>query len=617
MNTRDDDDLELSGDGTPREKLVELADYWKKQIEKEQKAHKGFRDDADAAWEAYSKKCKYNIAWPTVEITTSSLYSSTPAPEVMRRQRDGDKVQKLGAQVLERAIDYCLDVGDFDTDLRKSVRHFVGGGFGQARVVYKPTFGTVTGMDGQPQKAIASQEVDIEHYNWSDFGWQPCKSWEHCEWVYFVHHKSKREVLKEFKVEAEPDDDDEEGLSQKVKVYEIIHKTTKSVICICDQFDEPLEVRSDDLGLSGFPCPRPMMTNEKSKVMEPVPDFNFYQEQFEELDRVAMRQSRVTKAIKAVATYDSHFSELANLENKQDGAYVPVQDLMGRLENSRLDSVIADLPLELYLKVADSLRNRKEELKDEVYEILGIADIMRGETNAQEGVETQQLKSEFGAVRLRQKQGAVDSFCRDLFRIMAEIIAEHFQPHVLQKMTGIQVTPEVVALLRNDAMRSMSIDIETDSTNAIEKLRRRKERVEGLETLLGYLGNILPAVKNGFMQPEMARELLLIAVRSMSIGSTGNLEDIISNFGGPLEQMVGKLQQQLGEARGQMEQMQKELKKRTGAQAAEDAASARLKDAQAQKTLEEIPLVRAETGSQQVEMAANASGFTQHIRPLE
>ena len=49
---------------------------------------------------------------------------------------------------------------------------------------------------------------------------------------------------------------------------------------------------------------------------------------------------------------------------------------------------------------------------------------------------------------VRELQAEVQRFCRDLFRMKAAIFCKHFSAENLSIMTGIQVTPEVEAIIR-------------------------------------------------------------------------------------------------------------------------------------------------------------------------
>ena len=51
----------------------------------------------------------------------------------------------------------------------------------------------------------------------------------------------------------------------------------------------------------------------------------------------------------------------------------------------------------------------------------------------------------------------------------AEIIAKNFDAETLTRMTGEEVTPVVLEILRDDFSRVCSIDIETDSTVEVDE----------------------------------------------------------------------------------------------------------------------------------------------------
>lgn len=596
-----------------------VKDHWWRLIQDEEKRHSDFRDLAESSQNAHDKKASYNLWWPTCEITSASLYSSTPTPEVRRRQRDGDAIQKDAAQVVERSIDFCVDGHDFDGNVQQGIQDMLVAGLGQARVVYNPEFGAVPNMYGEPIETITAQSLQIEHYSWKHFGWQPCKSWERCEWVYFVHMMPRKKVQDDYGVRASEDfkDDDDE---KHVKVYEIYHKPSKAIIVISEQFDTPLEVREDELGLSEFfPCPQPMLTNLKTDKLIPAADFKYVEKQIKQLDITSTRISAMTRASKAVRFYDAHFAELAKIKVSKDGDYIPVEDLIDKLSGANLDNVLAEVPIVHNVNVIEMLVSNKDYLKQEVYEILGIADIMRGESNAQEGVQTQQLKAEFGAVRIRDKQSDVNRFCRDLFRIMGEIIAEHFEPDVLQKITGVEITEEVMAVLRDDMLRNVSIDIETDSTNAGDKMRKRQAANDSLESLISGMGQILPGIQSGVIDKSLGQELLLLLVRSVD-GNNGNLEDIISQMGdqNTPEAMIQQLQQQLMQMQQQNQAMQQELQKVEQSKVYKDQTQGQLNEARAQETMSKIPVNQTEamqntveTDGKRAETAANiAVGIT-------
>ena len=492
----------------------DIAAFWKRAIEAEKSRHK-WKESAAEAQEAYNKQGIFNVMWPSVQVMLGSLYSSTPDPEARRRQRDGDKSQKSTAQILERSISFSLDVHDFNGNIIAAITDFLVASAGQVKVNYLPEFSTIQGPMGDEQEVISAQSTTIEHFSWKHFGWQPCKAWERVEWIYYEHQKRRKDVMDEYGVQAAEEADEEDSDNKYVKVYEIWHRPSRAVILIADQFDVPLDVRKDQLGLREFyPSPRPMFTNVATDKLEPSPDFMYYKSQSQELATVSKRITALNKSIKAQSFYDTHFTELSKLQKGKDGDYLPVDDLATKVEGMRIESVIAEVPIAQKQAVIATLTQEKNRLISEVYEILGISDIQRGESNGQDGVETQQLKAEFGAVRIRDKQGEVNRFCRDIFRIMGEIIAEHFEPDILQKITGVEVNDDIMSILRDDFMRNVSVDIETDSTNAGDKIRHQKEVNETMQTAISGIMEVLGAMSNGLPKP-VGQELAMMVVRGV------------------------------------------------------------------------------------------------------
>lgn len=73
------------------EKSSDLVKHWIGKIKKEEKAHKAWRDQAEAADREFfddrkdSRKHLFNVFFSTVNTLQSRLYSKAPAPDVRRR----------------------------------------------------------------------------------------------------------------------------------------------------------------------------------------------------------------------------------------------------------------------------------------------------------------------------------------------------------------------------------------------------------------------------------------------------------------------------------------------------------------------------------------------------
>lgn len=560
----------------------DLVAFWKERIQKQERAHAEFYKRAEKAQKQYDNGADFNILWSNAQITLGALFSNRPNPDVRRRQRGAIGPQKAAAQLIERAIDFVVDSTDFEGEFERVVMNYVVAGLGVPRVRYQAKIGSEEVLDPltgevMPIEVIEDQEMWIEYIPWKNFHWEPSRSWKKCGWIAFDYEKPAKEVMKEYEVEAEEDEEIEDG-NKLVKVTEIWDRDHRRVVVICEQFDKPLAVDDDPLSLQDFyPVPKALMANVTEKLT-PSPDYHYYEKQARALDRITRANDRLAESIKSVGFYDAAFTELQMAPNKTDGALIPVEGISQILgENPNVDKVVAMLPIDHAMKVLEARERYAERKKQQIYEIVGLSDIMRGATSASETAEAQSLKAQFGSVRLSGKQSAVAMCVRDIFRIFAEIIGEHFEPDILSKMTGVEASEEVMAILRDDLMRNFTINVETDSTIARDEAQEQQQRMQGLETMTKYITSILPAMNTGQMPFEVGKELLLMAIKGFK--HVGNLDDLISQMDG--SDMVMQLQQQLAQMQAQMQEMQKELGKHEQAETMETMAEARKTTAEA------------------------------------
>jgi hypothetical protein len=75
----------------------------------------------------------------------------------------------------------------------------------------------------------------------------------------------------------------------------------------------------------------------------------------------------------------------------------------------------------------------------DIYQIMGLSDIMRGASDARETLGAQQLKTQYGSSRIRDKQYGMVRIARDLVCIVCEIMTEKFDPVTLIEMSQTQL----------------------------------------------------------------------------------------------------------------------------------------------------------------------------------
>lgn len=605
---------------------------WVLELKLADKREDQWRKKAEKTWDRYrqknAKKNSFNILWANTETLRPAIYNSLPKPDVRRRYKDEDPVGKAVAEVLCRSLEYGLDAADFDGNIKASVLDMLLPGRGVARVRYVPDIQQVGGavkhdeaaelhepggeaLEGDSEE-LAWEQAPIEHVQWDDFRIGPGKEWAEIPWIAFRHCMTRVELEEKFpdcgsEVPLDDSDDEEiKGADESVQdvfktavVWEVWHKLEKRVLFIAPGYKEaPLLTLGDPLQLVDFyPVPCPLYAVEDSAGMVPVPLFELYKEQADELDAVTSRINRLVRGLKLRGIYDSTLSELAELMRGEDNDLIPCSNASAMMERGGLEKAIWFMPIEQAAKVLKELYIQREQIKAVIYEITGISDILRGATNANETATAQEIKSQWGSSRLKRMQSDVARFVRDLMRLQAEIIGAKFQLPTLQTMTGMQLPTmeqkvmlvqqgqqvkapsweEVLQVLRDDKQRTFKVDVETDSTVAasLENDMQSIERLlAGLTTFLTGVG---PAVQAGAMPIEAVKEIILAVTRRAKMGSA--VEDALDKIQQPEPQQTNDPSAQIEAQKMQREQamhaekMRMEQTKLSAQQAADQQSS--------------------------------------------
>ena len=93
------------------------------------------------------------------------------------------------------------------------------------------------------------------------------------------------------------------------------------------------------------------------------------------------------------------------------------------------------------LRTAIEARNQ---LIQDVYQITGISDILRGQSDPNETLGAQELKAQNGSRRVKNAKDEMARFAKDIGHLVAEVIAEVFQPQTIADMTGFKYRPEPI-----------------------------------------------------------------------------------------------------------------------------------------------------------------------------
>jgi hypothetical protein len=430
----------------------------------------------------------YQLLWSNLETLRPAIYEQAPKPVVSRRWKDKSPVARVTAEMLERAISLQMELNDFNSQLEQVRDDYLLYARGQVRLKYEPVFDTVddeageldtsevAGVEAEAQEEIEESEeaggdpaqevlqfenVKIEFLQLHDFVHEAARTWKEVTWVAFRAFLTREELVKRFgdagkHVEltvvagAERDDSDampkSEDATSKGIVWEIWDKANRRVLWVAKGAQEPLEVGKPYLKIEGFfPCPKPAYGTLTNDSLAPVPDYIYYQDQAEEIDILTARIGKLQQALKFVGFYPAgpQGQGSPELENAFQPGFenrmVAVSSWAMFREGGGGGAPVVFLPVEQVIKVLQGCVELRKQLIEDVYQIIGLSDIMRGAGQPNETAQAQRIKGQYGALRIRERQREIARFCRDVARITGEIIANHFQADTLMAMTGIQL----------------------------------------------------------------------------------------------------------------------------------------------------------------------------------
>ena len=450
------------------ESTSSFVKMWIDALNRADAEEKDWRKEAEEAIETYRGKRKdskaFNILHSNIETICPALYNSTPSPDVRRRFSDPDPTAKIVADLIERSLSFAVDNYDFDSLMKTVIRDGELTGRGVPRVRYVPTFGDpVAGEDGQPVKdesgnpvhEVTYETVQCDYVPWRYFRRGPGRQWKDVPWVAFGDFLSKDDVAKinpdiaeelnydystgsgERKVGTE-----EQSIFKRCLIWQIWDKETRKVISIApDYTDAPVSIQADPLGLTEFfPIPRPYTPVQAPDSLTPVVPYCIYEELAEELNIVSGRIKRLVRQLRPRGIYGGRdAADLTAWAAADDGELVPATSSDALNGQTTMENLIAWFPLDPTVKALQALVLQREQIKQTIYEVTGLGDILRGASKASETATAQQIKTQWGSLRIQDRQSEVARVARDLFRLKAEIIATRFSFDTLSQMTGITV----------------------------------------------------------------------------------------------------------------------------------------------------------------------------------
>jgi hypothetical protein len=416
----------------------------------------------------------------------------------------------------------------------------------------------------------------VDYVHWRDFGHTIARTWEEVTAVWRRVYMSRPALVERFgeemgykiPLDTKPDDlkqsyKSDDGVYEAV-IYEVWDKETGKVLWISKSLGKIVDERDDPLGLENFwPCPKPLYATLTTDSLEPIPDFTIYQDQARELDVLCDRIDGLINALKVRGVYDASASELQRLFSEgENNTMIPVSNWMAFAEKQGMKGAIDLVDLTPFASALMSCYQAMDQVKGQIYELMGIADIQRGQTDPSETLGAQIIKSNNAAGRLKTQQHAVVDFATSLLSIKAQIICNHFTDDTLVKISGAMqlseqdkaMIPQAIALLRDEASKNFRIEVTSDSMIYQDEQQEKQDRMQFLAAVGGFFQSAVPLVQS---QPElapMAIEMLKFGVTAFKAGK--QLEGIIDETADKLRQQAAKSEGQPKPPSPEMQKMQ-------------------------------------------------------------
>lgn len=482
---------------------------------------------------------------------------------------------------------------------------------------------------GEAPQYAATEVICLDSTQWDRVLYGYARKWSKVPWIAYEEYVDKPEAIRLFgqtmadrltfrreSMTGETDrksqkEDQHQGERNVAKIYQIWDKDGGRIVRYFSEQvkDAWLKEVEDPLQLSGFfNCPRPIQFIRKTHSLVPTAPYLVYESQANELNQLTRRIKNVARAIKAKGVYDGGLGpDIKKLLEADDNEFVPAETPSSLAAEKGFQNAIWFMPIEQLIVVLTQLYQAREACKQTIFEITGISDILRGATQASETATAQTIKNQWGTLRLKRSQKEVARYARDVLRLMLELAATKFSEETWAKMTGLpyllttqaqqlqtqmqamQVGPpspqaqaqlqqvqqqlqqpqwgQVLALLRDDLLRSYKIDIETNSTVEPEATEDQKQISELFTAIGQFLNGVGPLVAKGVLPFEVAQTMLLTITRRFRFGT--EIEEQIQQMKPPAPEDNGEQgaaqqqalqdQQKLMQQQMQLQQQSQEL----------------------------------------------------------
>jgi len=390
---------------------------------------------------------EFSMFWANCEVLKPSIYAKPPIPVVTPKFKDRRPVYQQASEVMERCCNVAFDLTRIN-DLMLLVRDDCS--------MYSRGVAWCRYESGKGDSEYDHEKVCIDFKNRRDFLHSISRNWREVTWVAGASYLTRTEARKRFKeysgdayqeadykVDKESKNVGGADNRERAKFWEIWDRGSKRVVWVAEGVEDILDEDDAHLDLQNFfPCPKPAYGTLQRGSLVPVPDVMQYRDQLEEINMLTSRIHAISDALQVKGFYPAGGGEAADAiltairQNNPGVTMVPISNF-STFGNSK--DPIVWLPIDQIATTIQGLVMLRKQIIEDIYQITGMADIMRGATDPNETLGAQQLKTQYGSTRIRDKQQELVRLARDLVEITSEIITEKFKDATIIEMSQIQL----------------------------------------------------------------------------------------------------------------------------------------------------------------------------------
>jgi len=438
----------------------EQAKAWLNMLRESEKAFEDYNLACDNIEKLYAnleilrsltRDRQFNLFWANLEILKPSIYAKAPVPVVVPKFKDRRPLYQTTSELLERCSVVAFDLTRIN-DLLMLVRDDLAtNGRGVAWCRYEP----------QDEDTDKSEYVCVDHKSRRDFLHSLSRNWREVTWVaaasYMTMAQAKERFSKysgdeyqraEYKVDRDLKDLGGADNRERAKFWEVWHKGMNTVVWVAEGCELVLD-KADPEELARlsnfFPCPKPAYSATQPGSLIPVPDVLQYKDQLDEVNTLTGRLHALSQALEVKGFYPAGSAEISDAVQAAVKTHSPGRVLVPISNWAAFGGskeVIIWMPIDMIAQTITSVIAVRKQIIEDIYQIMGLSDIMRGATDPSETLGAQQLKSQYGSVRIRDKQGEMVRVARDIEEIIAEIMCSDFSFETLMEMSQMEIPTE-------------------------------------------------------------------------------------------------------------------------------------------------------------------------------